>query len=88
MRFKPKPLKDDVNFECKFCLDCCRGRFIYLTISDIANIMAHGHDPQDFVLMTAEGGKIRFFWLTESGISDVFFMTQRPESAKSTPTIH
>ncbi|MBC7094123.1 YkgJ family cysteine cluster protein [Thermococcus sp.] len=61
MRFKPKPLKDDVNFECKFCLDCCRGRFIYLTISDITNIMAHGHDSQDFILMTAEGGKIRFF---------------------------
>ena len=60
MRFKPKPLKSDVKFECKFCLDCCRGRFIYLTLSDIANIMAHGHDPQDFVLMAAEGGKIRF----------------------------
>lgn len=60
MKFKPKPLKSDVKFECKFCLDCCRGRFIYLTLSDIANIMAHGHDPHDFVLMTAEGGKIRF----------------------------
>ncbi|MCD6140618.1 MAG: YkgJ family cysteine cluster protein [Thermococcus sp.] len=60
MRFKPKPLKSDVKFECKFCLDCCRDRFIYLTLSDIADIMAYGHDPQDFVLMTAEGGKIRF----------------------------
>ncbi|WP_175059958.1 YkgJ family cysteine cluster protein [Thermococcus sp. 2319x1] len=60
MRFKPKPLKSDVKFECKFCLDCCRGRFIYLTLHDIKNIMRMGHDPQEFILLTAEVGKIRF----------------------------
>ncbi|USH00299.1 YkgJ family cysteine cluster protein [Thermococcus argininiproducens] len=60
MRFKPSPLTKDVNFECKFCLDCCRGRFIYLTLSDIEKIMKHSHDPQDFTLLTAEEGKIRF----------------------------
>ncbi|WP_087036858.1 YkgJ family cysteine cluster protein [Thermococcus litoralis] len=60
MRFKPKPLKSDVKFECKFCLDCCRGRFIYLTLHDIKNIMRRGYDPQDFILLTAEEGKIRF----------------------------
>ena len=60
MRFKPKPLKSDVKFECKFCIDCCRGRFIYLTLYDIKRITEHSHDPQDFVLFTAENGKIRF----------------------------
>ncbi|ADT84686.1 YkgJ family cysteine cluster protein [Thermococcus barophilus] len=60
MRFKPKPLKSDVKFKCKFCVDCCRGRFIYLTLYDIKRIAEHGHDPQDFVLFTAENGKIRF----------------------------
>ncbi|MBO8174045.1 MAG: YkgJ family cysteine cluster protein [Thermococcus sp.] len=60
MRFKPKPLKNDVKFECKFCIDCCRGRFIYLTLYDIKRIAEHDHDPQDFVLFTAENGRIRF----------------------------
>ena len=60
MRFEPRPLTRDVNFECKFCLDCCRGRFIYLTLSDIEKIINHGHDPQEFMLLTAEGERIRF----------------------------
>ncbi len=60
MRFKPKPLKSDVNFECKFCVDCCRGRFIYLTLGDIEKIAEHGHDPQDFLMLTFEGEKVRF----------------------------
>jgi len=59
MRFKPKPLKDDIAFECKFCLDCCRGRFIYLTLYDIKRIAKH-HDPQDFVVLTTENEQIRF----------------------------
>jgi len=60
MRFKPIPLKNDVKFECKFCVDCCRGRFVYLTLYDIKRIAKHGHDPQDFLLLTVENGKIRF----------------------------
>ena len=60
MRFRPKPLKNDIKFECKFCIDCCRGRFIYLTLYDIKRIIDHGHDLQDFILFTTENGKIRF----------------------------
>ncbi|GAB6100896.1 YkgJ family cysteine cluster protein [Thermococcus atlanticus] len=60
MRFKPKPFREKVNFECKFCLDCCRERFIYLTLHDIERIAGKGHDVEDFVLLTAENGRIRF----------------------------
>ena len=88
MRFRPKPLKNDIKFECKFCIDCCRGRFIYLTLYDLKRIIEHGHDPQDFILFTAENGKIGLFWLTENGIWAVYFMTQRQANAKSMTTIH
>lgn len=60
MRFRPRPFKEKVNFECKFCLDCCRERFIYLTLHDIEHITGKGHDVEDFVLLTAENGRIRF----------------------------
>ncbi|WP_048165764.1 YkgJ family cysteine cluster protein [Palaeococcus pacificus] len=60
MRFKPKPLKKDVHFECKFCLDCCRGRFIYLTLYDIKRIAKNGHDVEDFIMLSMDSGKIRF----------------------------
>ncbi|NJE85527.1 YkgJ family cysteine cluster protein [Thermococcus sp. CX2] len=60
MRFKPKSFREDVHFKCKFCLDCCRGRFIYLTLKDIREIVKAGHDPQDSVMLTLDGGKVRF----------------------------
>ncbi|ACJ17226.1 hypothetical protein, conserved [Thermococcus onnurineus NA1] len=60
MRFKPKPFKEPVKFRCLYCLDCCRGRFIYLTLKDIQKIAEAGYDPQDFVLMVPGGDKVRF----------------------------
>ncbi len=60
MRFKPRPLKKDVSFECKFCLDCCKERFIYLTLYDIRRISENGHDVEEFITLTSSEGKIRF----------------------------
>jgi len=60
MRFKLKPLKKDVHFECRFCLDCCRGRFIYLTLYDIKRIAEKGHDVEGFIMLSMDSGKIRF----------------------------
>ncbi len=61
MRFKPRPFTEPVPFRCEFCLDCCRGRHVYLTLRDIERIAEAGHDPQDFVTFSVEGGKrIRF----------------------------
>ncbi|QDA30509.1 YkgJ family cysteine cluster protein [Thermococcus indicus] len=60
MRFKPRPFTEPVPFRCLYCLDCCRGRHIYLTLDDIERIARAGHDPQDFVTFSVEGNKIRF----------------------------
>lgn len=60
MRFKPKPFNEPVGFRCLYCLDCCRGRHIYLTLEDIERIAKAGHDPQDFVTFSIEGNEIRF----------------------------
>ncbi|AEH25068.1 YkgJ family cysteine cluster protein [Pyrococcus yayanosii] len=60
MRFKPRPFKKPIRFKCLFCLDCCRGRHVYLTLADIGRISKAGHDLQDFVTLSVEGGKVRF----------------------------
>ncbi|WP_297063045.1 YkgJ family cysteine cluster protein [Thermococcus sp.] len=60
MRFKPRPFTKPVHFRCLYCLDCCRGRHIYLTLKDIEGIVKAGYDPQDFVTFSVEGDKIRF----------------------------
>jgi len=60
MRFKPRPFKGPVGFRCLYCLDCCRGRHIYLTLRDIERISKSGHDPGEFVTFSVEGDKIRF----------------------------
>jgi len=60
MRFKPRPFLKPVGFRCLYCLDCCRGRHVYLTLRDIERIARTGKDPQDFVTLSVEGNKIRF----------------------------
>ena len=60
MRFKPRPFTKPVHFRCLYCLDCCRGRHVYLTLDDIEGIVKAGYDPQDFVTFSVEGDKIRF----------------------------
>lgn len=60
MRFRPRPFTEPVSFRCEFCLDCCRGRHVYLTLRDIERVSKKGHDPQDFVTFSVEGDKIRF----------------------------
>ncbi|MDI3475668.1 MAG: uncharacterized protein PWQ79_1337 [Thermococcaceae archaeon] len=60
MRFKPKPFTGPVGSRCLYCLDCCRGRHVYLTLKDIERIAKTGKDPQDFVTFSIEGEKIRF----------------------------
>ena len=60
MRFKAKPFTEPVPFRCLYCLDCCRGRHVYLTLKDIKRIARKGHDPQDFVTFSVEGNQIRF----------------------------
>ncbi len=60
MRFKPRPFTEPVPFRCLYCLDCCRGRHVYLTLKDIERIARKGHDPQDFVTFSVEGNRIRF----------------------------
>ncbi|AFK21609.1 YkgJ family cysteine cluster protein [Pyrococcus sp. ST04] len=60
MRFKPKPFVEPVRFKCLFCLDCCRGRHVYLTLGDIKRLVDAGYDPQDFLTFSIENGKIRF----------------------------
>lgn len=57
MRFKPKPFTEPVGFRCLYCLDCCRGRHVYLTLKDIERIARTGKDPQDFVTFSIEGEK-------------------------------
>ncbi|AEC51374.1 hypothetical protein PNA2_0456 [Pyrococcus sp. NA2] len=60
MRFLPKPFTKPVKFKCKFCLECCKGRHVYLTLNDIRRLIDAGYDPQEFVTISIEGGKIRF----------------------------
>jgi len=60
MRFRPKPFTKPVGFRCLYCLDCCRGRHVYLTLKDIERVAKKGHDPQDFVTFSVEGSKVRF----------------------------
>lgn len=60
MRFKPKPFTEPVGFRCLYCLDCCRGRHVYLTLKDIERIARTGKDPQDFLTFSIEGEKVRF----------------------------
>ncbi|CAB49353.1 YkgJ family cysteine cluster protein [Pyrococcus abyssi] len=60
MRFKPKPFTKPVKFKCKFCLDCCKGRHVYLTLKDIKRLIDAGKDPQEFLTISIEGNKIRF----------------------------
>ncbi|MBP1911834.1 YkgJ family cysteine cluster protein [Thermococcus stetteri] len=60
MRFKPRPFTEPVGFRCLYCLDCCRGRHVYLTLKDIERIAETGKDPRDFVTFSIEGEKIRF----------------------------
>ena len=60
MRFEPRPFTEPVPFRCEFCVDCCRGRHVYLTLKDIEKIARMGYDPQDFVTFSVEGDKIRF----------------------------
>ncbi|ASJ15276.1 YkgJ family cysteine cluster protein [Thermococcus radiotolerans] len=60
MRFEPRPFIQPVPFRCLYCLDCCRGRHVYLTLRDIERIARAGHDPQDFVTFSVEGNRIRF----------------------------
>lgn len=60
MRFRPKPFLKPVKFKCLFCLDCCRGRHVYLTYKDIERLIKAGYDPQGFLTFSIENGKIRF----------------------------
>ncbi|WP_297071062.1 YkgJ family cysteine cluster protein [Thermococcus sp.] len=60
MRFRPKSFTGTVPFKCLYCLDCCRGRHVYLTLRDIGRIARAGHDPQDFVTFSVEGNGIHF----------------------------
>ncbi len=60
MRFDPRPFIEPVVFRCLYCLDCCRGRHVYLTLADIVRLAKSGNDPQDFVTFSVEGDKIRF----------------------------
>jgi len=60
MRFKAKPFTEPVSFKCLHCLDCCKGRHVYLTLKDVERIARAGHDPEDFVTLSIEGNRIRF----------------------------
>ncbi|ASJ15576.1 hypothetical protein A3L04_00035 [Thermococcus chitonophagus] len=60
MRFKPKPFLKPVKFKCLFCLECCRGRHVYLTYKDIERLVKAGYDPQEFLTFSIENGKVKF----------------------------
>ncbi|WP_297498065.1 YkgJ family cysteine cluster protein [Thermococcus sp.] len=60
MRFKPRPFTKPVGFRCLYCLDCCRGRHVYLTLRDVERLMGEGEDPEEFLTLSIEGGRIRF----------------------------
>ncbi len=60
MRFKPRPFTEPVSFRCLYCLDCCRGRHVYLTLKDIERLVRAGEDPEEFLTISIEGGKVRF----------------------------
>ena len=82
MRFKPKLFNEPVGFRCLYCLDCCRGRHIYLTLKDIERISRAGHDPQDFVTFSVEGDKIRFVLAVREW--DLGCVFHDPETGKCT----
>ena len=80
MRFKAKPFTEPVPFRCLYCLDCCRGRHVYLTLKDIERIARKGHDPQDFVTFSVEGNQIRFVLATREW--DLGCVFHDPETGK------
>jgi Fe-S-cluster containining protein len=82
MRFKPKPFTEPVPFRCLYCLDCCKGRHVYLTLKDIRRIGETGKDPQDFVTFSIEGNKIRFVLAVREW--DLGCVFQDPETGKCT----
>ncbi len=82
MRFEPKPFTGPVPFKCLYCLDCCRGRHVYLTLKDIERIARKGHDPQDFVRLSVEGDKIRFVLAVREW--DLGCVFHDPETGKCT----
>lgn len=54
MRFNPLPFLEPIPFECLNCLDCCRERWIYLTLGDIEGLMGLGKDPSQFMVVSME----------------------------------
>ncbi|WP_456366489.1 YkgJ family cysteine cluster protein [Thermococcus sp.] len=60
MHFKPRAFTEPVSFRCLYCLDCCRGRHVYLTLKDIEMLMDAGKDPEEFLTISIEGNKVRF----------------------------
>jgi len=56
--FKPSPFKSPVSFRCLFCVDCCRGRHVYLTVDDVERISRLGHDPSEFVTLSIEDAAV------------------------------
>jgi Fe-S-cluster containining protein len=82
MRFKPRPFTEPVGFRCLYCLDCCRGRHVYLTLKDIERIAETGKDPQDFVTFSIEGEKFASCSVCGNGTWAVSSTTRRPENAR------
>lgn len=82
MRFRPRPFTEPVEFRCLHCLDCCRGRHVYLTLKDIERIARKGYDPQDFVTFSVEDGKIRFVMAVREW--DLGCVFHDPETGKCT----
>ncbi|AIU69398.1 hypothetical protein TEU_03030 [Thermococcus eurythermalis] len=82
MRFKPRPFNELIGFRCLYCLDCCRGRHIYLTLKDIERITKAGYDPQDFVTFSIEGDKVRFVLAVREW--DLGCVFHDPETGKCT----
>jgi len=82
MRFKPRSFNEPAGFRCLYCLDCCRGRHIYLTLKDIERIARAGHDPQDFVTFSIEGDKVRFVLAVREW--DLGCVFHDPETGKCT----
>lgn len=82
MRFKPRAFTEPIGFRCLYCLDCCRGRHIYLTLKDIERITKAGYDPQDFVTFSIEGDKVRFVLAVREW--DLGCVFHDPETGKCT----
>ncbi len=56
--FRPLPFKHPVSFRCLYCLDCCRGKHVYLTFDDVGRISSLGYDPSEFVTLSVEGNSV------------------------------